>query len=306
MKRVDSITNIIEEVSGGAVQTVVWDGKIHRPKNKPSFWYTAREKLGNKMEHVRFCTYGDFKTGEKHKIYETSDCSDNNSRNYLPIVTSICKVKEELESQLKAAKLYEWLLALYSPVFEPNDYLKRKQIDGFQDPTVKGRAGDIHIPTRDINGKIWGRQQITNDGKKIFAKGQRCNGLFHVIGKTDEGLICFVEGYATGVSVHMATGFMVVVCFSASGLVPVIQEFKQKYPKRKLLICGDEDYATETNPGRTQAERAADAAQCAVVFPHFEQLAGKQTTDFNDLHCREGLEAVKCQILAMASWRKRL
>jgi len=43
-------------------------------------------------------------------------------------------------------------------------------------------------------------------------------------------------------------------------------------------------------------EAVADVGNASVVFPRFADRGDRKLTDFNDLHCEEGLEAVKAQI----------
>ena len=65
-----------------------------------------------------------------------------------------------------------------------------------------------------------------------------------------------------------------------------------------MLICADDDWQTEGNPGRTMAKRTARAlGRCDLVWPVFPLAGrGKKDTDFNDLHLRAGLHAVRRQI----------
>jgi len=57
-------------------------------------------------------------------------------------------------------------------------------------------------------------------------------GLFHAIGDAtlDELIIC--EGYATGASLHEATGFQVLCAMSAGNLLPVAQAVRNADPKK--------------------------------------------------------------------------
>ena len=161
------------------------------------------------------------------------------------------------------------------------------------------------VPMRDSNGTLWGLQRIYSDGAKFFLSGQRVDGLFHVIGdeiKTgQEGMFTLCEGFATGASIHLATGRKVVVCFTANNLEKVAQILKKENPDAGFLICGDDDRFNldkEKNPGREAAERAAIRTLGKAVYPSFTW--GNDTgTDFNDLHLESGLEAVKAQIEAV-------
>ncbi len=53
------------------------------------------------------------------------------------------------------------------------------------------------------------------------------------------------------------------------------------------------------NTGRKRAEEAAlEVGNASVVYPRFASRGDRKLTDFNDLHCEEGLHVVKAQIEA--------
>ena len=53
------------------------------------------------------------------------------------------------------------------------------------------------------------------------------------------------------------------------------------------------------NTGRKRAEEAvADVGNASIVYPRFADRGERKLTDFNDLHCEEGLHVVKAQIEA--------
>jgi putative DNA primase/helicase len=111
-------------------------------------------------------------------------------------------------------------------------------------------------------------------------------------------LIC--EGWATGLSLRMALErkLPVFVGLDAGNLLPVAQLLRGLYPQSPLLICADDDWRTEGNPGRLKAHQAAKAvSECAYTWPVFQRhLRGPKDTDFNDLALRQGLNAVRQQI----------
>ncbi len=159
------------------------------------------------------------------------------------------------------------------------------------------------VPMRDSNGVLWGLQRIYSDGAKFFLSGQRVDGLFHVIGdeiKTgQEGILTLCEGFATGASLHLATGRKIVVCFTANNLEKVAQVLRKENPDCGFLICGDDDrFNKDGNAGREGAEKAAIRTLGKTVYPTFTW--GNDTgTDFNDLHLESGLESVRAQVEAV-------
>ena len=129
-------------------------------------------------------------------------------------------------------------------------------------------------------------------------KGARKRGCFFTIGMIEEGEQFFVcEGFSTGASIHMATGKAVVVAFDCYNLTPVVESLKTQYSNTPIVICGDDDCYKDPNknPGKENAEKAANMFGCIFVLPQFKDTKTKPT-DFNDLHCLEGVEEVKNQL----------
>lgn len=210
-------------------------------------------------------------------------------------------------------------------------YLERKGVGAFG---VKfSPSGALAVPMADTHGRIHGLQFIrpaksNGRDKEFWPVGLAMKGHFHQIGRPD-GLCLVAEGYATAASLHMATGLPVVVAFTAGNLMPVAQAIAKKY-RSQILICADDDYLQKcrecnaptvvaepvcahcgkehraTNPGVTAASNTALAVNGAWVAPVFAaDRAGQKITDFNDLHEREGLGAVRAQVearLAALGW----
>src|SRR6185369_2333240 len=113
-----------------------------------------------------------------------------------------------------------------------------------------------------------------------------------------DGPICIVEGYATGASVHQATGWATVCARNAGNLIPVAQSIRKLHPNRAIIIAADNDQFTEGNPGITKATAAAKPISGTVVYPQFsDESLEHKPTDWNDLHQLTGLAEVKRQIV---------
>lgn len=130
-------------------------------------------------------------------------------------------------------------------------------------------------------------------------------GNFCLLGDEGKDLsqveIVICEGYATGASIHMATGAPVAVAFDAGNLKPVAKAIREKYPNAAITICADNDHGREQETGRNVGvEAARDAArevQGKVRIPIFTAGEKQQgLTDFNDLHKARGLDAVRRQL----------
>lgn len=170
------------------------------------------------------------------------------------------------------------------------------------DAFVYVKRGAILIPLRDMAGQVRNLQIIYGDGKRkrFITNGQKA-GLHALLGSFEEpGPLVFLEGYATGASARMATGWPVVVTFDA-GNMPVVAELFAN-SQRPLLFAGDNDWETalehgKKNIGLVKCQQAAAIAGGTWCVPQFAGDA-KGLSDFNDLHVAEGLHVVKAQLEA--------
>ena len=183
-------------------------------------------------------------------------------------------------------------------------YLQRKGIKGHG---VRYQAdGTLLVPMRNAGGELQNLQRIAptkplgDTPEKRYLSGGRKTGLWHLIGTIDGAAVLFIaEGLATAASLHEATGRPVAVAFDAGNLAPVARELRAQHPALPILVCGDDDQATQARTGRnTGREKAATAARAVdaegapgrMVFP--EGLPADKT-DFNDLAAIAGAEAVR-------------
>lgn len=228
----------------------------------------------------------------------------------------IKKSHEEIElsrnqAALKAQKDFECFSKTGT-----STYLKNKKVNGYG---IGYSVGLIVIPLVDIEGCIKSYQKIYDDGyippklladnrNKDFLFGGKKSGNFHVIGSLEDVEIYVAEGYSTAASIHMATGKTCVVAFDAGNILSVIESILSKYPSIKITICGDDDkHKQGENKGRKCANEAAHKYKLPVFFPKFKDES-TCPTDFNDLHCLEGIEAiVECLKKSPSdSWKNHL
>ena len=145
-------------------------------------------------------------------------------------------------------------------------YAQRKRI-----ATIGARfsRGSLVLPVADFDGVLHGLQFIDGDGNKRFLTGTQKRGHFCPIGDIDNpaGMIGIAEGYATGLSCHMAMKCPVLVSFDAGNLEPVALATRAKYPGADIVIFGDDDIGNPQNPGRSKAMAAARAVGGRAVFP---------------------------------------
>ena len=198
--------------------------------------------------------------------------------------------EREAEEIKRKAEAREQACLLWAEAFPSTGhaYLTRKGIAAHGARTLRE---SLVLPLRDTAGAIHSLQFIGTDGRKRYLTGGRVRGCYHAIGNPD-GVLCIVEGFATGASVHEATGYAVAVAFDAGNLQPVAKALRKKFPDLRLIVCADDDWQTEGNPGLTKATEAAQAVGGFVAVPDFGPDRPEGASDFNDLHQTQGLEAV--------------
>ena len=192
------------------------------------------------------------------------------------------------EAQAKAEAM---LINLPKPEEGHQLYLKSKGVQPTGNLRVDGEA--LIVPVLDANGNPQSIQTIYPNSSKRFLLGGKVKGGYFPI-KGSDGPLYIVEGLATGLSVHEATGETILCAFNAGNLKPVAELARRTYPSREIVIAGDNDSRTEGNPGRTKAEAAAQAVDGKWVVPLFEDRP--DLSDFNDLHQLAGLDAVREQL----------
>lgn len=204
----------------------------------------------------------------------------------------------------------EWLA--YVSATNENSYLQKKGVP----PLGVGEdlSGNLIVPVQNVGGELRGLQYISPEGQKRFLPGMEKNGNFHLITGDHVSLaqdlsqneIILAEGYATGVSLHLATEKPVLVAFDAGNLEPVAIKLRERYPNAAITICADNDHqhtrrtpeGTELwNKGVAMAQDAAQAVGGKVVAPIFNEVErARGLTDFNDLHQSRGIEEVRRQV----------
>ena len=206
-----------------------------------------------------------------------------------------------------AAKLAASIWSRARPAEDDHPYLKRKEV-----PSIGLRQtedGRLIVPVLNPSGRIQSLQFILPEKPvegtdKLFLRGGKTSGGFFSIpakNGTRDGPLLIAEGYATGVSLHLATEYAVLISFTAGNLDAVARTARTRYPDREIVLCTDNDCetirpdGTPWNPGTEAASRAARAVGGKLaVCPAHEGRA----TDFNDLYRLRSLEAVRAVVEA--------
>jgi putative DNA primase/helicase len=173
-------------------------------------------------------------------------------------------------------------------------YLIRK---GIQAHGTRCEGEALLIPMRDAAGVLRSLQVIDPEGDKRFHTGGQVTGCYFSMGRP-KGTMIVCEGFATGASIHEATGHAVAVAFNAGNLEAVALAMRTKFPALRLIAAADDDRLTPGNPGMTKATAAARAVGGLVAVPVFPGDRPDKATDFNDLHQLAGLDAVRAGIEA--------
>lgn len=176
--------------------------------------------------------------------------------------------RERDRDQADAASRARVLWARAGLALNGHPYLMRKQI---QPHGVRLLRGDLVVPLRDADGKLWSLQFITPSGDKRFLGGGRTRGCYFAIGGAPADTLLIAEGFATAATLHEATGWPVAVAFNAGNLRPVAEALRGKFVGVRIVIAGDNDTATPGNPGVLRATEAARAVSGRVVYPTFAE-----------------------------------
>lgn len=156
------------------------------------------------------------------------------------------------------------------------------------------------IPGFDENGELRFIQRIYKaEGEVVKRNLGPSKGAFFIIkpsDKDEESPIYIAEGYATGASIHEATGSETWIAFSADNLKSTAQNARFRYKSRKIVICADYDEPNEqfTEPGGKGVAKANEAAQ--VIGNCYVAICPNVTgvkTDFNDLASHNGPKKVR-------------
>ena len=182
---------------------------------------------------------------------------------------------------------------LRSAKLECHPYL---EIKGF--PDLQGYVLDnkLLVPMRNITtNKLQGYQEIYWDEpnrkyEKKMLFGMRAKNAVLYMGSKHASEVWFVEGYATGLSLHKAlrsvgSNASVVVCFSASNMVQVADQ-----------VQGDRYIFADNDESQT-GEKSAISTGLPWT------MADEVGMDANDLHQSRGLIAVVKKVMDL---RKRV
>lgn len=210
----------------------------------------------------------------------------------------IAAAEELKQTQHKAAQVSQilWARAAERQASPHHPYLVRKNVKphGLRET----EDGKLMVPVTK-NSQLVGIQFISSDGEKKFKFGTDMDGAYHAIGRPKtEVIIC--EGWATGATLHEATGVPVIVAFQANNILNVARTIRERLgPEARITIAADNDAWTKKpvdNPGVHYGREAATEIKAEIRIPQFRPGYEGKPTDFNDLAGLSGVDEVKHQL----------
>lgn len=217
---------------GKAPRSAIIDNEIHRYGNKQNkeCWYALHEsKRGTGtlwgyygdwsqpgMEELFYCS-----KGEKGMTSEEKREAED-MRRELEAKKKI--LREEMTVEMR--KYYNSL-----PSISSHPYLEKKKVKAGKDLRVDGDT--LIIPLYSNKGEIQTLQRISPDGDKKLYYGLSSSCVRYIFSGSSRIFLC--EGYATGASIHEATGATVVCAMFANNIPKIAKD----YPG--IIVVADND-----------------------------------------------------------------
>lgn len=266
---------------------VIGDGKLHRYGHKLTKWFVLHDD-------VTFAAgaYGDWRDDQQTNTWSSRKKGEMSASEWKTCQNRIEQAKAKREAEQAAEYAQAALVAKETwdkckKADFVHKYLDDKQVKayGIGWGTVARNPASLVIPVYNSDGDIVSIQSISSAGNKLFLSGGRKKGCFHKIQGNGTTFIC--EGYATGATIHEATGATVIIAFDAGNIPPVAKHFPSA-----IVACDNDQF--KPNLGNSGVE-AGKKSGLKYVIPQFKDLS-TQPSDFNDLAALEGLQSVRKQL----------
>jgi putative DNA primase/helicase len=273
-------------------KNIVADGKIHRfstngSRNDDAGWYVLH------LDVLPAGAFGDWRANINERWCATSDTLlTAEQRAELQRFYESAKLARNAQQQGTWNEAADQAKRLWAAAVKATDdfpYLVKKRVKAYG---LTCDSGSLLVPVRDKDRRLRSLQFIDANGEKRFLKGGHASGGYFVIGAAPKEVLYIVEGYATGATLHEATGATVVVAFNSGNILSVAKTLREKFPRATIVICADDDYRTAGNPGLTKARDAAAQIEANVAVPEFGENRPEKATDFNDMAAHLGLAKV--------------
>lgn len=274
---------------------IVTDGKLHR--------FNCESETGTASWYVAHSTDSFLAAGFgcwRKQINKTWNSSQSNGcdpltkdqwRELRARLKAAESERRTAEQQLRSeAKLESAQLLSSGSAVTTHAYLSAKRVRAHGEMRLLNN-GCLALPIRDANGVLWSLQLIAPENRfgkngsarnKTFIVGGKIEGGFYSVHSRDDGPLVICEGYATGASIHEATGYAVWCAMSCGNLSPVSKAARKAFPDRVIIVAADNDRLTAENPGVAKSKAVAGDIKAAVAIPEFAD-EDTDSTDFNDL-----------------------
>ncbi len=312
---IDTFRDALASAGLRTAEHLIDDGKIHRfhidgdkPRTKNG-WYVLHS------DGVAAGAYGSW----KHDISATwcakadHELTQDERKEYAKRMDEARKQREaelalvRAEARLKAQQI--WSNA--PDATDDHPYLVAKRVKCHRLKLAKD--GRLIVSVTGPDRCIQSLQFIDDNGGKRFLPGGLMTGGYFKIGEAITDTVLVAEGYATGASLHEATGLTVAVAFNANNLQPVCNYLREALPPHvKIEIRADNDNVQRCldcsatfdvnqhpdicpecgcehkrrNTGLQMAAKAAEAIGATVVAP-------EQGGDWNDVAVAQGPDALR-------------
>ena len=272
------------DTSGKLVRVPVSFPRADKGK-KQSGWYVVHEFRLSSGGIGLAGAFGNYKADEKRKVGMPAGSLTEADRAEYEKRRKQAQEKARKEAEAAARQCKERAQRIWSKLPEegPSKYLDTKKVRAFGLRFSRGSVVvPVYKPVATDGPELFALdlvsvQFIDPEGDKKFLTGTPKEGSFHWLTPVPQAEcpVVVVEGYATGASVHMATGLPVAVAFDAGNLVPVARALRKFMPNAVICVAGDDDQVTEQeqgkNPGRDKAQAAAKAVGGVWVLPTFPE-----------------------------------
>ena len=250
--------------------TIHLDGKIHRFKSgtkgtpgagDKSGWYVA---FSDGIPAGRFgCWRAGMESTWRAEVgRQTSPADDMAFARRMAEAKSARDIEQARKHEV-AADVVDQIWTDCTGASPDHPYLKRKGITPYG-ARVTG-DGRLVVPLYDQDGTLATLQYIDAEGGKLYHPGGQTGGKFWWLGSMDEpGTIYIAEGFATAATIHQVTLRPVVVAYSASNLVPVVEAMRALHPTSDLVVVADND---RSGVGQRYAEQACAKHGARMVMP---------------------------------------
>ena len=256
------------EALGAAPDEVSLDGRLHRFKVEGD---SGTEKTGWYVLHgdgVPAGAFGDWRRDVTQKWHASLPADLTEEARAL--MEEHCRRAQGLrdeEMKRRRKRAAETCREIWENAPEATDdhpYLQRKKVRA-HGLRLTG-DGRLLVPIY-VGADLTSLQYISEDGRKEFQRGGEIGGGYFRIPAAEHPASeakYIVEGYATGASVHEATGCEVWVALNAGNLSKVGKFLRENLPNARIVFVGDND---ESGVGQKKAREAAEAVGGKVIVP---------------------------------------